>query len=181
MPDFSGTNDAPVDIAHLVDHLDAAYNLARWLLRNHSDAEDVVQESYVRAVHSYHSFRGIDTRPWMLAIVRNACYDWMRRGHPGRIHPASDDQLERLEARAPSPEATLLEKEDAAAVRHALEGLPVHLREVVVLREFEDLRYKEIAALAGIPIGTVMSRLSRARKHLECSLSERRRAAIPTQ
>lgn len=181
MSGLSGTNDAPVDITHLANHLDAAYNLARWLLRSPSDVEDVVQEAYVRAAHSYHSFRGRDSRPWMLTIVRNACYDWMRRDRPRRSHPASDNQLERLETHAPSPEAKLLEKEDAAAVRRALEGLPAHLREVVVLREFEDLRYKEIAALAGIPIGTVMSRLSRARKHLECSLSERRQAAIQTQ
>lgn len=177
----SGTNDAPADVADLVNHLDAAYSLARCLLRNPSDAEDAVQEACLRAVHYYHGLRGSNSRHWMLAIVRNACYDWMSRGRASGHHAPSDDHLEGLKADAPSPEAVLLEKEDAAAVRQALEALPAHLREVIVLREFEDLHYKEIAALAGIPIGTVMSRLSRARKHLESLLSERRSAAIRTQ
>jgi RNA polymerase sigma-70 factor (ECF subfamily) len=167
------TSEAPTGAAHLIQHLDAAYNLARWLVRNESDAEDLVQEAYLRAVHSYHSLRGAESRPWMLAIVRNACYDWLRRGRLSPFLAASQDQIDRLEASSPSPEAILLEKEDAVAVRHALDGLPPHLREVLILREFEHLKYKEIAAIAGIPTGTVMSRLSRARKHLECSLGRR--------
>src|SRR4051812_24817359 len=106
----SGTNGAPPEIGDLVNHLDAAYNLARWLLRNPSDAEDAVQEACVRAVHSYHTFRGSNSRHWMMAIVRNACYDWMRRGRASGHHSLSEDQLEGLRSAAPSPEAALLEK-----------------------------------------------------------------------
>jgi RNA polymerase sigma-70 factor, ECF subfamily len=174
-----GTNDARPDVTNLVNHLDAAHNLARWLLRNTSETEDVVQEAYVRAVHAYHTFRGNNTRPWLLAIVRNACYDWMRRGRPSR-HDRALDEMATLKTDAPSAEARLLEQEDAATLHKALDRLPAHLREVLVLREFEDLRYREIAQLAGIPVGTVMSRLSRARKHLEGLLSESRFVAVET-
>jgi RNA polymerase sigma factor (sigma-70 family) len=166
----SGPEEAPADITHLVRHLDAAYNLARWLVRNESDAEDLVQEAYLRAARSIGSLRGSESRPWMLAIVRNACYDWLRHGRVSSLREASPEEIDSFDAGAPSPEAILLQKEDAAAVRHAIDRLPLHLREVLILRELEQLSYQEIAAIAGVPKGTVMSRLFRARKHLECSL-----------
>jgi RNA polymerase sigma-70 factor (ECF subfamily) len=163
------------DPSHLIRHLDAAYNMARWLVRNKADAEDLVQEAYLRAVRSFHTFRGGESRPWLLAIVRHACCDWLRRNRLSPFQEASAEQMDACKAEAPSPEAILLQKRDAAAVRDALEGLPAHLREVILLHEFEHLPYKEIATIVSVPIGTVMSRLSRARERLACTLDDRRR------
>ena len=167
----------PRDRAHLTQHLDAAYNLARWLVRDESHAEDLVQEAYLRAFRSYHSFRGDESRPWILAIVRNACYDWLRDVHQGHGRHTSSIDIDRFESRALSPEAIMLQREDANAVRHALGRLHPLFREILILREFEQLPYSEIAAITGVPKGTVMSRLSRARKHLSSSLLERQRRA----
>lgn len=171
------TEGPPGDMEHLVQHLDAAYNLARWLVRNETDAEDLVQEAYLRAVRSFHTLRGSESRAWMLAIVRNTCYSWLGRGRLNPVRDASAEEIDRFEADTPSPEEILLRKVDAQAVRDALERLPPHLREVIVLREFEQLPYKDIAVIAGVPTGTVMSRLFRARKQLEWSLGVSQRAA----
>jgi RNA polymerase sigma-70 factor (ECF subfamily) len=156
----------------LLSHLDAAYNLARWLTRNDTDAEDVVQEAYLRAFKHFRSFHGGDSRPWLLAIVRNTFYTWLQQNRaPERqipfdeeIHIAEDDHL--------NPEGLLLQKADNQSVRQAIEELPAEFREVIVLRELEGLSYKQIADVTEIPVGTVMSRLARGRKRLEQNLSQ---------
>lgn len=150
----------------LLPHLDAAYNLARWLTRNDSDADDLVQESYLRALRSFATFeRGRDVRPWLLKIVRNTCYTWLRENRAHEMVAVSEEMP--LEADQPlGPEMALIQESDALLVREALEHLQLEYREVLVLREFEELSYKEIAEFTGVPIGTVMSRLSRGRKAL---------------
>jgi RNA polymerase sigma-70 factor (ECF subfamily) len=152
-------------------HLSAAYNFARWLTRNEYDAQDVVQESYLRALDSFKTFEhGRDARAWLLTIVRNTCYTWMRRNRA----PQQAELAAEPAATTPDPEAALLELADAETVRRALAELPVEYREVMVLREMEGLSYKEIAPALGIPLGTVMSRLSRARKELYRRLQKER-------
>ena len=150
----------------LVNHLDASYNLARWLTQNEHDAEDIVQEAYLRAIRHFASFHGGDGRAWLLAIVRNLCYDSMRHKGVRQATAPFDEELHNPRQAAPDPEASLLQKERAGALRQALEELPVELREVLVLRELEEFSYNEIASIAKIPLGTVMSRLSRARERL---------------
>jgi RNA polymerase sigma-70 factor (ECF subfamily) len=148
-------------------HLGAAYNLARWLTRDDTDAEDVVQEAYLRAFKHFGSFHGGDGRPWLLAIVRNTCYTWMQYNRSPHLTIHLDDQLHEIESKDLNPEALLLQSTDSQTVRQALEELPVEFREVAVLRELEGLSYKQIAEVVKIPLGTVMSRLARARKHLQ--------------
>ena len=155
----------------LLPHLDAAYNLARWLTRNDQDAEDVVQEAFLRALRFFGSFRGGDGRSWLLAIVRNACYDWLqRRAGPDQMM-AFDEEIHAPQAAADDPEHLLLQRADRQIVRRALEALPPVWREVLILRELEGLSYKEIARVVGIPVGTVMSRLARARTRLQQQLT----------
>ena len=145
-------------------HLDAAYNLARWLTRNDSDAEDVVQDAYLRAYKYFASFRGENFRAWLLAVVRRAAYDWMHRNRPAEIVSNADMDLEAVAGEAEdNPETALLHRADANLVNEMIAALPVPFREVVVLRELQELSYKEIAEIAGVPVGTVMSRLARAR------------------
>jgi RNA polymerase sigma factor (sigma-70 family) len=148
-------------------HLRAAYNLARWLTRNETDAEDVVQEAYLRAYKHFGSFHGGDCRPWLLAIVRNTCYTWMQHNRSPELTIPLDDDLHEIESKDLNPEALLLQSADTQMVRQALAELPVEFREVLVLRELEGLSYKQIADVADIPLGTVMSRLARARKRLQ--------------
>jgi len=148
-------------------HLRAAYNLARWLTRDETDAEDVVQEAYLRAYKHFGSFHGGDGRPWVLAIVRNTCYTWMQHNRSPELTISLDDDLHEIENKDLNPEALLLQSADTQMVRQALEELPVEFREVIVLRELEDLSYKQIADVVDIPMGTVMSRLARARKRLQ--------------
>jgi RNA polymerase sigma-70 factor, ECF subfamily len=148
-------------------HLRAAYNLARWLTRDETDAEDVVQEAYLRAYKHFGSFHGGDGRPWLLAIVRNTCYTWMQHNRSPELTIPLDDELHEIESKDLNPEALLLQSADIQMVRQALEELPVEFREVLVLRELEGLSYKQIADVADIPMGTVMSRLARARKRLQ--------------
>lgn len=158
--------------AAVLPHLGAAYNLARWLTRNATDAEDVVQEAYLRAYRHFAGFHGGDGRPWVLAIVRNTCYTWMQNNRsPELAIPL--DELQEIESKDLNPEILLLKSADTQMVRQALENLPVAFREVLVLREFEGLSYKQIADVAEIPVGTVMSRLARARKRLQQILKRR--------
>ncbi len=150
----------------LLPHLDAAYNLARWLTRDDHDADDLVQSAYLRALKFFSGFHGANPRAWLLAIVRNACYTWLQQKRARGPATTLDEERHGIESDAMDPEKRLLREEDQQVVRRAVEELPPELREVVVLRELEDLSYKEIAAIAEIPLGTVMSRLARARERL---------------
>jgi RNA polymerase sigma-70 factor (ECF subfamily) len=154
----------------LLSHLDAAHNLARWLMGNPADAEDVVQEAYLSALTGTSRFRGGDERAWLFAIVRNRCYSSHRRQ---RVRQAADfDETRHSDpAATPSPEQLAIEGDTSRRVQLAVEGLALEFREVIVLREFEGLSYKEIADVVGVPIGTVMSRLSRARAQLQATLA----------
>jgi RNA polymerase sigma-70 factor (ECF subfamily) len=160
-------------------HLDAAYNLARWLVRNESDASDVVQESYLRALRFAPRFRGGDPRAWILAIVRNTAFTWLRRNRRPGSAVEFDENLhgESVETGGDSGasglEADALKRADATIIRAALEELAIGFREVIVMRDVEGLSYKEIASAIDAPIGTVMSRLARAREKLARSLKER--------
>jgi RNA polymerase sigma factor (sigma-70 family) len=155
-------------------HLDAAYNLARWLARNPSDAEDVVQDAYLRAYRYFDTFQGGNFRVWLLTIVRNAFVTWVKENRSGRMVFVPDtpvaDTAETEETMWGShpcdPEALLLESIDSQTLSRLMEQLPAEYREVLLLREVEDLAYKEIATVTGVPIGTVMSRLARARLSL---------------
>jgi RNA polymerase sigma factor (sigma-70 family) len=160
------------DMAMLVVHLDAAYNLARWLMRNETDAEDLVQEAYVRAFTHFAGFRGGDGRAWLLAIVRNSCYDRLKQKGVREQYAAFDETLHSTDRQTLNPETSLLQAERSELVRESLAELPPEYREVLVLRELEQLSYREIATIAGIPLGTVMSRLSRARQRLQQSLCQ---------
>ena len=150
----------------VMPHMDAAYNLARWLTRNDADAQDMVQEAYLRALRFFSGFRGTDARAWLLTIVRNTCYTWLRRNRSPELSCDFDEIVLAREAEGPDPETEQLMKDQARLVNEAIEKLPIEFREVVVLRELEELSYKEIAVVLEVPIGTVMSRLARARKRL---------------
>jgi RNA polymerase sigma factor (sigma-70 family) len=154
-----------------VPHLAAAYNLARWLTRNDKDAEDVVQDAYLRAFRYFDNFRGGDIRPWLLGIVRNTCHTWIRRNRLDRPEITLDMDLYDLPQDNANPELALVKEVDHELLRDALEKLPAESRELIVLREFDELSYKQIAEVVKVPIGTVMSRLSRARKRLEVILT----------
>ena len=154
----------------ILPQLDAAYNLARWLTRNTQDAEDVVQEACMRALGYFGAFRGGDAKGWFLTIVRHACYDWIRRNRPAEIAPGDgSDAIDAAADGGATPEQAALRNETATVLGEAIAALPVGYREVLILRELEDLSYKEIARIAEIPIGTVMSRLARARSLLQRS------------
>jgi RNA polymerase sigma-70 factor (ECF subfamily) len=153
-------------------HLDAAFNLARWLTGNTTDAEDVVQDAYLRAFRYLDAFRGDNFRVWLLTIVRNSFLDWLKDNRSGRnlFQPLPVD-LEPADP-APGAEAMLLERVDSETLGTLMARLPAEYREVLILREIEDLSYKDIAAVTGIPAGTVMSRLSRARLALRKAWTE---------
>jgi RNA polymerase sigma-70 factor (ECF subfamily) len=169
----------------VLPHLDAAYNLARWLTRNDHDAEDVVQEACLRAMRYFERLKGTEARPWLLAIVRNTCYTWLEKNRPSDLVGLDDvgplaADVETVGHASPmesNPEVILLQSANRKLVNQALEDLPVGYREVLVMRELEDLSYKEIATVAGIPMGTVMSRLSRGRELLRVAIGERMRRA----
>jgi RNA polymerase sigma-70 factor (ECF subfamily) len=155
----------------VLPHLDAAYNLARWLAGNDHDSQDVAQEASLRAFRFFGSFRGEDARAWLLTIVRNTFYTWLRKNRPPEnMVEISDESLD-VEDVSANADAVSPPFADADAVRRALAELPVEFREIVILREMEGFSYKEIADLAEVPIGTVMSRLARARKLLQKRLS----------
>jgi RNA polymerase sigma-70 factor (ECF subfamily) len=156
----------------VMPHLDAAYNLARWLAGNPEDARDVAQESLLRAFKFFGGFHGVNARAWLLAIVRNTFYTWIAKNRPWLAATSIDDQPLAIDEIAAEASVSDSPGFDPEAVRRALEELPVDYREIVVLREMEGLSYKEIAELAAIPIGTVMSRLARARVLLRKRLAK---------
>ena len=154
----------------VLPHLDAAFNYARWLTRNDAEAEDVVQDACVRAIRFFSSLRDDNPRAWLFTIVRNTWYSRVsRRAHVVAGAALSDEQHQWPDD-ALDPEERLLQQHTVAVVRAALEQLPVDFREAIVLREIEGLSYKEIAAVVGVPMGTVMSRLARARERLQAIL-----------
>jgi RNA polymerase sigma-70 factor (ECF subfamily) len=155
----------------VLPHLDAAYNLARWLAGNDHDAQDVAQEASLRAYRFFGGFRGENARAWLLTIVRNTFYDWLRKNRRAEIVGALDEEALAVEYPAENADSVNLRLADAETVRRAIAGLPVEFREIVILRDMEGLSYSEIADLAEIPIGTVMSRLARARKRLQKRLA----------
>lgn len=150
-------------------HLDAAYSLARWLMRNQADAEDMVQDAYLRAFRYFDGFAGDNGRAWLLSIVRHVCYDGLRRRGVDRAAIDADATLENLNdveaaiAPAPDPETALIRQSERALLDSLIAALPAQYREVLILRELEDLSYRDIADVVGVPVGTVMSRLARAR------------------
>lgn len=155
----------------MLPHLGAAHNLARWLTRNDADAEDVVQEAYLRAFKFFQTFRGSDSRRWLLAVVRNTCYTWLRQNRAGELlQPCDGEEFEGIEGRADDPEESLVQSDERESLRRAIEELPTEFREVIVLRELEGMSYREIASVASVPVGTVMSRLARARRRLRQTL-----------
>ena len=151
----------------ILPHLDAAYNLARWLAGNDQDARDVVQEASLRALKFFGGFRGGNSRAWFLTIVRNTFYNWLGKNRPHEVSTAGDEELSALEDPTVDPALLLARSSNVEAVRGAIGKLPVDYREIIILRELEDCSYKEIADVVGVPIGTVMSRLARARKQLQ--------------
>ena len=154
-------------------HMDAAYNLARWLVRDVHDAQDVVQEAYLRAFRFAGGFRGGDPRAWILAIVRNAAFTWLKRNRESESSAEFDENLHGIDNEEPGLEAEAVHKADGAMIRAAFDELTDEFREVIVLRDIEGLSYKEIADAADVPIGTVMSRLARARGKLARALKDR--------
>ncbi len=154
----------------VLPHLDSAVNLARWILRDPSDAEDVVQETLLRAYRAFDRFRGGEARAWLLQIIRNTCYSWLDKHRPSELMAEFNEELHQLPTQ-PNPEALASQADERRRLMQALESLPPRSREVIVLRELEGCSYKEIAEITGIPIGTVMSTLSRARERLHRTLT----------
>jgi len=148
----------------VLPHLDAAYNLARWLAGNDHDAADIAQESCVRAFRFIGGHRGGDGRAWLLAIVRNTAFTWLKKNRPAVVVPIDDDALAAIEDT--NSAARMFSGADKNVLRAALAALPLEFREAIVLREIEGLSYKEISEVADVPVGTVMSRLARARRQL---------------
>jgi RNA polymerase sigma-70 factor, ECF subfamily len=154
----------------VLPHLDAAYNLARWLTRNTQEAEDAVQEACLRAFRFFPGFRGGDARAWLMKIVRNTCFTLSHSNRKFQDATEFDENLFSLDSCAPNPEQAALQNDRDNRVRKALEKLPVNFREILILREFEGMSYREIAYITGMPAGTVMSTLSRARDRLRHAL-----------
>jgi len=153
----------------VLPHVDNAFNLARWLLRSRADAEDVAQEALLRACRFFRGFHGGDARAWLLQIVRNTCYSWLEKNRPRELMVEFDEEL--YLQPVVTPESIAIAEEGRERLSRALETLPPRYREVLVLRELEGCSYKEIAAITSIPIGTVMSSLSRARRQLYSALA----------
>lgn len=153
----------------VLPHLDGAANLARWLLRNRSDSEDVVQEAMLRAYRFFDRFHGGDARAWLLQIVRNTCYTWLEKNRPAELMTEFNEEVHQQPSA--NPEILAAQADDRQRLMRAIESLPARAREVLVLRELEGCSYKEIAEIAGIPMGTVMSTLARARERLQRALT----------
>lgn len=156
----------------LIPLLPSAYNLARWIVRNEHDAEDCVQDAYLRAFKVFDRFRGGDGRAWLLTIVRNVCYSRLRRRTAG-VEDSFDETLHGIEPEAAATSDRLRVEVGAELLQNAMEAIPEAMREVIVLHDLEGLAYKDIAEVVGVPLGTVMSRLARARKHLQRELISR--------
>ena len=179
MSDFLGPDSSQVERSRYFEttiwpHLASAYNFARWMVRNHHDAEDVAQESLAKAFRSAETFRGTDVRPWLLAIVRNSALNFLSRNNRAK-NEESQDMAEPVDS-APDPETSLVQDRRREAVRAAIGRLPLEFREALLLREMEGMPYKEIASVLKVPRGTVMSRLSRARAQLVEELTVNREA-----
>jgi RNA polymerase sigma-70 factor (ECF subfamily) len=172
-PDRSGSFEQVV-----LPHLDAAFNLARWLVRDAHDAEDIVQEAYLRAFKFFGGYQGGDARAWVLKIVRNTSYSFLQKNRPADLAEEFDEKIHTTTAEQPSAEAALLQSADSRMLREALDDLPVNYREVLVLRELEGMSYKEIADVMEVPIGTVMSGLSRGRSQLRDRLLRAREQEV---
>lgn len=158
--------------AALLPHLEAAYNLARWLMKNEQDAEDMVQDACLRALQAYSSFRGGNFRAYLLKIVRNTCYSRLKSAPDQNRVVLFDEEIHDSASDTPDPATILLRRFDAEQVRRAIEELPPEFREVLALREVEGMSYREIADVTAIPTGTVMSRLARARRRMASALTE---------
>ena len=166
----------------VLPHLDAAYNLARWLVRHDQDAQDLVQEATLRAYRFFDNFEGSDARAWLLTIVRNCCYSWMRQQRVKEVTTEFSEELHstnldgessaNVASAAGNPETLVIQAKETQRIRMAIENLALEFREVVVLRDIEGLSYKEIAEVAGVPMGTVMSRIARGRQQLQQQLCE---------
>ena len=156
---------------NVLPHLDAAYNLARWLTGNAEDAEDVVQEAFQHAFRFFAGWRGRDARTWLLRIVRNTCYTWLRVNRPLQDRTEFDEDLFPPGSQAPNPEEIVLQNDSGGPMRKALEKLSPNCREVLILRELEEMSYREIAEITGMPVGTVMTTLARARRRLRQALT----------
>ena len=156
----------------VLPHLDAAYNLARWLTRNEQDAQDVTQEAFLRAFRFFDGYQGGNMRAWLLTIVRNTCYTWLHKNRPPESAVEFDEEIHSEESSGiADPEIQALARADKETLRRALEELPDVFREALVLRELEGMSYKEIADVTSVSLGTVMSRLARGRTRLRESLS----------
>jgi RNA polymerase sigma-70 factor (ECF subfamily) len=164
----------------VMPHLDSAYNLARWLTRSDADAQDVVQEACLRAFKYFDGFDGQFANAWLLKIVRNTCYTWIKRNRPAEEAIALEDNIDEVDGNETamhvsasslgrSPEAALIEKRDAEKLDALIALLPASYREVLSLREIEEMSYRDIAEIIEVPIGTVMSRLARGRQILQTS------------
>ena len=149
----------------VMPHLNAAYNLARWLTRTGPDAEDLVQEAYLRAFRAFETFQGQDARAWLLTIVRNTCFTFLKK--KGGDPTIEFDETLSIADESPDAESALLHQAALGSLNNCLESLPLEYREAIVLRELEELSYKEISGITHVPVGTVMSRLARARKRLQ--------------
>ena len=159
--------------AMMLPHLDAAHNLAKWLLRNEQDAQDVVQEAFLRAFKSFGGFHGSNGKAWLLTIVRNTAYTLLKKKRAADLTTPFDEEIHAFYDGSVSAAAILEHSEDAELIREAMDELPAEFREILTLRHQEDLSYKEIADIAQIPPGTVMSRLARARVKLKERLAAR--------
>jgi RNA polymerase sigma-70 factor (ECF subfamily) len=161
----------------ILPHLNAAYNLARWLLRNDQDAQDVVQEASLRAYRFFDGYKGGDAKAWLLAIVRNTSLNWRQRAQRDVSNVLFDELAHSAAVEAPYAEDRMVDGDRMVALRNCIEALPADFREVLILREFEEMSYKQIAETASLPVGTVMSRLARARQRLEECVGGRRAGA----
>jgi RNA polymerase sigma-70 factor (ECF subfamily) len=161
-----GSGEAGTFEQVMLPHMDAAYNLARWLVRNTHDAEDIVQEAYLRAFKFFNGYEGGDARAWVLKIVRNTSYSFLEKNRLAHLAEEFDEKIHTASTEQPGAEAALLQSADSRMLREALDELPVNFREVLVLRELEGMSYKEIAEVMDVPMGTVMSGLARGRAQL---------------
>ncbi len=162
----------------IMPHLDAAFNLARWLTRNEHDAQDVVQDAFLRAFKFFEGFHGGNSRSWLLSIVRNTTYTWLQKNRRPELATVFDEEKHDAEDTASNPEVLLLKNADRQEIMKAVEELPVEFREAMILRELEGMSYREIADMTDVPVGTVMSRLARARKRLQQSLGQRFQSGV---